>query len=224
MRLLLLALLILVNSMSYAQDNDPVLFTVADDEIRLSEFKYIYEKNNSENADYSKESLEEYMELYSKFKLKVKRARSLGLDTVKVLKEELAGYRKQLAKSYLKDKEISERLINEVMERMMTDVEVQHIFVAAELKSSEAKKNSAKEKIYNMYDKLVTTNGAGFDEMAKTLSEDKQSSVKSGKLGYYTSPLPDGFYEFENAMYDLEPGQFSKPVRSKMGWHIIKVN
>ena len=129
MRLLLLALLILVNSMSYAQDNDPVLFTVADDEIRLSEFKYIYEKNNSENADYSKESLEEYMELYSKFKLKVKRARSLGLDTVKVLKEELAGYRKQLAKSYLKDEEISERLINEVMERMMTDIEVQHIFV-----------------------------------------------------------------------------------------------
>ena len=223
MRLLLLALILLMNFSGYAQDNDPVLFTVADDEVRLSEFKYIYEKNNSENADYSKESLEEYLELYSKFKLKVKRARSLGLDTVKVLQDELAGYRKQLAKSYLKDKEISDRLINEVMERMMTDVQLQHIFVAAETKSSEAKKNAAKEKIYNIYDKLITTNGLGFDEMAKTLSEDKQSAINSGRLGYYTSPLPDGFYEFENAMYDLEIGEFSKPVRSKMGWHILKV-
>lgn len=125
---------------AFSQNSDPVLFTLGNDEVRLSEFKYIYEKNNSENADYSKESLEEYLELYKKFKLKVRRAREIGLDTIKVLQDELAGYRKQLAKSYLKDKEISERLINEVVERMEQDIEVHHIFVAAETKSAEIKK------------------------------------------------------------------------------------
>ncbi len=150
MRLLLLAILLITANVLTAQDEDPVLFTVADSEVRLSEFKYIYEKNNSDKADYSKESLEEYLELYKKFKLKVQRAREIGLDTVRSLQTELEGYRKQLAKSYLKDKEISESLINEVIERMQTDIQVEHIFVSAETKSSEARKNAAKEKIYNI--------------------------------------------------------------------------
>ena len=221
--MLLLAILLITANVLTAQDEDPVLFTVADSEVRLSEFKYIYEKNNSDKADYSKESLEEYLELYKKFKLKVQRAREIGLDTVRSLQTELEGYRKQLAKSYLKDKEISESLINEVIERMQTDIQVEHIFVSAETKSSEARKNAAKEKIYNIYDKLTTNGGEGFADMAKTLSEDKLSAIKGGKLGYYTSPLPDGFYEFENAMYSLKPGEYSKPVKSKMGYHIVRV-
>jgi len=223
MRMLLFAIAFFSYFSLSAQDNDPVLFTVADDEVRVSEFMYIYEKNNADKADYSKESLEEYLELYKKFKLKVKRARDMGLDTIKTLQNELAGYRKQLAKSYLKDKELSERLINEVIERMKQDVQVEHIFVSAETKSSEARKNAAKDKIYNIYEKLVSNDGNGFSEMAKTLSEDKLSAVKGGKLGYYTAPLPDGFYEFENTMYELEAGAFSTPVRSKMGYHIVRV-
>ena len=223
MRLSLICILLLSCFVGISQDNDPVLFTVAGEEVRVSEFNYIYKKNNSDKADYSEQSVKEYLELYKKFKLKVKRAKDIGLDTVKSLQSELAGYRKQLAKSYLQDKEISERLIDEVIERMQTDVEVEHIFVAAETKSSEAKKNAAKEKIYNIYDKLVTNKGEGFAEMAKTLSEDKLSASKGGRLGFYTAPLPDGFYEFENTMYEIEEGAFSKPVRSKMGYHIIRV-
>ncbi len=223
MKLLIIAFTFFLAGSAICQNNDPVLFTVADNKVHLSEFRYIYEKNNAADADYSKESLEEYLELYKKFKLKVKRARDIGLDTVRVLQEELEGYRKQLAKSYLKDKEISERLVSEVLQRMKEDIELKHIFVAAELKTSEEKKSRAKQKIYTIYDKLVTNNGEGFDDMAKTLSEDKLSAIKGGNLGYYTSPLPSGFYEFENTMYDTPIGSFSKPIRSKMGYHIIKV-
>lgn len=223
MRMLSYLAVFFFSTVAFSQTEDDVLFTVADDEIRVSEFRYIYEKNNAENADYTKESLKEYLELYTKFKLKVKRAKDLGLDTIQILQDELAGYRKQLAKSYLKDKEISEQLIDEVMERMQYDMEVQHIFVAAEPKSPLPRKEAARKKINNIYDKLVTNEGQGFEEMAKTLSEDKFSAVKGGKLGYYTAPLPDGFYEFENAMYNTPIGEFSKPVRSKMGYHILKV-
>jgi len=222
MRILFLAFFISSTLCLNAQKNDDILFTVDNTEITVSEFKYIYEKNNAENADYSKESLEEYLELYKKFKLKVRRAKGIGLDTVKSLQDELAGYRKQLAKSYLKDKEISNKLIDEVAIRMQEDVEVQHIFVAAELKTSEQKLKSAEDKINNIYHKLTQNDGKGFEEMAKTLSEDKITAPSGGRLGFYTSPLPDGFYEFENAMYNTNVGSFSKPIRSRMGFHIIR--
>lgn len=212
----------LINSLT-AQEKDPVLFTVADEPVYLSEFQYIYEKNNADNADYSDQSLSEYLSLYKKFKLKVRRAKEIGLDTVQVLQKELEGYRKQLAKSYLKDKEIAERLIDEVAERMQEDIEISHIFIGAPPKSSKEKLESAENKINDIYDKIKELGPDVFGDLAKTLSEDKASAVRSGRLGFYTSPLPDGFYEFENAMYATQPGEVSKPVRSKMGFHILKV-
>ena len=206
-----------------AQSSDPVLFTVGDDPVYVSEFKYIYEKNNADKADYSKKSLEEYLGLYKKFKLKVKRARAIGLDTIQALNDELAGYRKQLAKSYLKDKEISDNLIQQVVDRMKEDREVSHIFVSAAGKMTDEKRAAALKKINDIYDKLKKNNGKQFSDMAKTLSEDKVSALKGGKLGYYTAPLPDGFYNFENAMYETPLGSFSEPIKSKMGYHIILV-
>jgi peptidyl-prolyl cis-trans isomerase SurA len=97
-----------------AQKADPVLFTVEGKPVHLSEFNYIYNKNNGEKADYSKESVMEYLDLYQKFKLKVQKAKDMQLDTVPALINELAGYRRQLADSYLTDKEVTENLIKEV--------------------------------------------------------------------------------------------------------------
>jgi len=224
MRMVIFLFCALQSIAAYTQANDPVLFEVADDAVHLSEFTYIYEKNNADNADYSKESLNEYLELYKKFKLKVKRAKAIGLDTVQALNEELAGYRSQLAKSYLKDKEISERLVTQVMDRMEQDVEVSHIFVSASPRARKESIEAAEQKIADIYDKVQENDGEYFETMAQTLSEDKISSKKGGRLGYYTAPLPDGFYNFENAMYETEVGKVSKPIRSKMGFHILKVS
>lgn len=207
-----------------AQDNDPVLFTVGSNDVRVSEFRYIYEKNNAANANYTKASVDEYLELYKKFKLKVHKAREIGLDTVRSLQKELSGYRKQLANSYLKDKEMSNRLVNEVVERMATDKKVSHIFVALDKKASKEKQDAALQKINDIHSKLVQNRGTGFGDMAKTLSEDKVSAKRKGQLGYYTAPLPDGFYEFENAMYSTSDGNFSEPFQSKMGYHILHVS
>ena len=91
-----------------AQNNDPVLFTVDNSPVRVSEFNYIYSKTNGEEADYSKASLQEYLDLYTKFKLKVRKAKDLQLDTIQELQKELAGYRRQLADSYLINKEITD--------------------------------------------------------------------------------------------------------------------
>ncbi len=224
MRIITFILCILPFSFILGQDNDPVLFSLENEEVRVSEFKYIYEKNNSERADYSQQSLDEYLELYKKFKLKVHRARMQGLDTIKTLQKELAGYRKQLAATYLKDKEISERLVDEVVDRFTEDREVSHIFIAAPKKGGAEALKEAEAKINDIHRTLKKNNGAGFGEMAATLSEDKASAKNKGYLGFYTSPLPDGFYEFENAMYTTSVGGFSEPFRSKMGFHIVHVS
>lgn len=200
---------------------DPILFSVNGHDVSVSEFDYIYNKNNGEEADYSKQSLEEYLDLYTKFKLKVEKAKAMGLDTVKRLQNELEGYRKQLASSYLVDKEVSEKLIDEVVERSQTDVEVCHIFVANPSSASVGKKQEASEKISMIYGELER--GKSYDEMAKRFSEDKRSAIKGGALGFYVAMLPAGFYEFESAMYNTPIGEYSKPVKSKLGYHIIKV-
>ena len=217
--ILLISLFFFLASSVVGQDD--VLFTVNGSEVNVSEFDYIYNKNNGEEADYSEQSLQEYLDLYVKFKLKVEKAKEMGLDTVSRLQNELEGYRKQLASSYLVDKEVSEKLINEVMERFKSDIEVKHIFVANPTSASVGKEQAAEEKINTIYGELER--GKSFDEMAKKLSEDKRSALKGGSLGYYVAMLPAGFYEFENAMYTTPVGEYSKPVKSKLGHHIVKV-
>ena len=113
-----------------AQNEDPVLFTVKNNPVNASEFLYIYSKTNRDKADFSKASLEEYLDLYTKFKLKVQRAKDMKLDTIPALQKELGGYRKQLADSYLLDKEVTEKLIKESYDRSLKDISVSHIMVA----------------------------------------------------------------------------------------------
>jgi len=216
----ILGLLLFTIQLSGQTDNE-VLFTVEGNPVTVEEFRYIYEKNNGAAANYSKESVMEYLDLYKKFKLKVARAKELQLDTVPALQNELAGYRKQLANSYLNDKEVTTNLIDEVIERMKTDREVSHIFLPLDAKSSHLIKNKVNENVKQIYKRLQ--NGEDFAKLAKEVSLDQASAINGGYLGYYVAPLPSGFYAFENAMYSTPIGKYSEPILSKMGYHIIKV-
>lgn len=200
---------------------DPILFEVEGTPVHLSEFEYIYNKNNGTKADYTKASLEEYLDLYTKFKLKVQRAKELQLDTIPSLKRELEGYRRQLANSYLTDKEVSDRLSREVYDRMQKDIEVAHILISLP-------KNASKTQIEEAYAKAESIKGyiekgASFEEMAKANSDDKNSKNNGGYIGYVTAMLPNGFYELENAVYTLDKGEISDPVKTNVGIHLVKV-
>ncbi len=217
--ILIISILFLVTHL-FAQDNDPVLFTVNETPVTVSEFNYIYQKNNGKEADFSKESLNEYLDLYVKFKLKVEKARQLQYDTIQSLNDELAGYRKQLANAYLVDKEVSKILVDEAYERIQKDIRVSHILVTLPEKVSKDKEAEALDRIYLIKEKL--DNGAEFELMAKTLSDDKRSAKNNGDLGWITAILPNGFYKFENALYTLDVGELSQPIRTKIGYHLIK--
>ena len=105
-------LLLLLAPASTAQDetyhDDPIIFSVNNTPVRVNEFQQIYSKSNQQKADYSDASVREYLDLYIKFKLKVQKAREMQLDTAAAFRSELEGYRRQLAASYLVDKEVTE--------------------------------------------------------------------------------------------------------------------
>jgi peptidyl-prolyl cis-trans isomerase SurA len=196
---------------------DPTLFSVNGKPVTVSEFNYIYAKTNGAKADFSKASVMEYLDLYTKFKMKVARAKEMQLDTIPSLQEELSGYRRQLADSYLTDREVTDKLIREAYDRMQKDVKICHILVAINPKDTAA----AWTKIQGIYKELK--GGATFESLVAK-SEDKNTNQNGGSIGYLTAMLPDGFYALENAMYQVPVGKTSEVIRTPMGYHIIKIN
>ncbi len=201
--------------------SDPVLFSVGKLEVPVSEFQYIYTKNNRDQADYSSASVNEYLELYIRFKLKVMRARELQLDTIAALQQELAGYRKQLAKSYLQDKEVMHRLTREAYNRMQEDIQVAHILFRVPADSSPEDMQAIHERASAAA--LRARDGEDFAALAEELSDDANTAGNGGVLGYLTALLPNGFYALESAIYALREGEISDPVRSPLGYHVVTV-
>ena len=207
-------------SLLYSQSGDPVLFTIDGQSVQASEFSYIYAKNNRDDADFTEKSLREYLDLYTKFKLKVREAYAMGLDTLPQLQTELAGYRKQLADSYLTDKEITDRLVTEAYNRMQEDIQVSHILIKTNPNAA-SDTMAAYTKIQAAYKRLQA--GEAWDLVVKQTSEDNPTKETGGDLGYVTALLPNGFYAFESAAYETPVGKYSMPIRTTLGYHIVKV-
>ena len=214
-----IALFLIVSAQ--AQKANDVLMKVGGNKVTVDEFRYIYEKNNGDNADYSKESLDEYIELYTKFKLKVEKAKSMRLDTIVALQKELQGYRTQLANSFLTDKEVVNKLIEEIHKRQKQDVRLSHILVKVNTKGANKKKEEAQKKLLNLKQQLKE--GKSFADLAKEYSEDRNSKDNGGDLGFISAYLPTGFYELENVMYTLGPNEVSDPIETKLGYHLVMV-
>jgi len=194
--------------------SDPVIMTIDGEPVLKSEFEYIYNKNNSNNT-LDRKSLDEYVELFINFKLKVTEAKAKGFQQRKSYKDELETYKTQLTAPYLIDKETEEEIFTEAYNRMKEDVEVSHILV----KASRTDTAEAYKKIYQLYEQL--RKGANFETLAKENSE-CPSSAKGGNLGYIAAFAT--VYPFETAAYNTKKGSLSAPVRTSFGYHILKVH
>jgi len=200
--------------------NDPVLMTVDGGAVTRGEFEAIYKKNNKEAA-VTREALDEYLELFINYKLKVREAEMLGMDTIKKFRSELEGYRKQLARPYLIDRELNETLMREAYDRMQQEVRASHILVQVAPDASPDDTLSAWKRINVLRDRVVK--GEDFSTVAKGVggSEDPSASKNGGDLGYFSALQM--VYPFESAAYGTPVGEVSKPVRTRFGYHIIKV-
>ncbi len=212
----LLAACLLATTLSAQKDGD-VLFTVADKPVTVGEFRYIYGKTNGDEAAYDEASVKEYLDLYERFKLKVARARAMGLDTVSALQRELEGYRRQLADNYLVDRQVTDRLVETLYERKKTDVEFSHILF--KFKSTPLPSDTLA--LYNKVKAIKADIAAkNFAAKAAELSEDKFSSSRGGKIGFITAPFPKGMHQLEAALYTAPTDQVVGPVRTSLGYHL----
>jgi len=216
-----LLLLSFTSNLTLAQpngDND-ILMKVAGEEITKSEFLKVYYKNEKRNKEIDQKSLDEYLQLYINFKLKVAEAVEFGLDTSKAFINELSGYRSQLAQPYLNDKNISERLILEAYERKKTDVRASHILVKVGMDAGPKDTLVAFRKIIQLRKRILK--GEDFAKVAGLASDDESAKDNGGDLGYFT--VFGMIYPFESMAYNTSVGNVSKPVRTRYGYHIIKV-
>lgn len=222
--LLCSALLILTSSAqspSPKQKNKSLnLFTLNRKPITVDEFIYLYKKNHLDaQKDFTKEKINEYLELFVNFKLKVEEAKKRGLDTTALFLKEFNGYKEELRKPYLPDAKIVDSLVSLTYARMREEVKASHILVAIKPDASPEDTIKAYAKIAALRKKILE--GEDFGLIAAEFSEDPSAKVNKGSLGYFTAMQM--VYPFESAAYASKVGDVSPPVRTRFGYHIVKV-
>ncbi|HNR86504.1 MAG TPA: peptidylprolyl isomerase, partial [Taishania sp.] len=185
-----------------AQQQDPVLMEIDGKKITKSEFLQIYLKNNN-NPKYDQKTLDEYIDLFKKFQLKVAEAEALGYDTIPKLKNELAGYQKQLAQPYLTDKSMNEALVQQAYERMKNEVRASHILIKLPANPSPEDTLKAYNKAMEVRSKLLK--GGDFNKIASEYSDDPSAKTNFGDLGFFTAFQM--VYPFEEAAYNQKIGE-----------------
>lgn len=218
MKRVLFAILTLIFSVAYGQ-KDPIILKVNGEKITKSEFLQIYLKNNP-NPKYDQASMDEYMDLFKKFKLKVIEAEALGYDTIPKLKREFEGYKRQLAIPYLIDSAQNDSLVREAYFRTLNEVRCSHILVKLDPSATPADTLAAYNRILAL--KARIDKGEDFASVAKMKngSDDPSAATNGGDLGYFTAFQM--VYPFEDMAYKTAVGTVSAPFRTRFGYHILK--
>lgn len=219
----LLAAMLLSGSIAFAQV-DPVVMTIAGKPVTRSEFEYSYNKNNSEGV-IDKKTVEEYVDLFVNYKLKVQAALDARLDTMKSFQKEFTTYRdQQIRPSLISDQDVEQeahRLYEAERQRIDGNggmVRVSHILFLLKQKATPEEQAKMKQRADSTYAALKK--GADFAELAKRLSDDKGTAVNGGKLPWIVKGQT--VKAFDEAAFSMKVGELSKPIMTEYGYHIIK--
>lgn len=217
---LFLGLLMGFSFMASAQASKEVLFTINDKPYYTDEFIRVYNKNLDLVKDESQKDLAQYLELFIGYKLKVNKANKLGLQDNPQYQNELKSYRVQLAKNYTTDSKVTKELLDEGYKRLLKEVNASHILIMLDENASPADTLTAYNKTIEIRNRIMK--GEDFGAVAQEVSQDPSAKENKGNLGYFTSFRM--VYAFENGAYKTPVGMVSMPVRTKFGYHLIKVN
>jgi len=203
------------NSFSQSITED-VLFTIDEEPVYVSEFIRVYNKNLDLVQDESQKDIDEYLTLFTNYKLKLKEAKSLNLHEKDTYKRELDTYKNQLVKSYMTDSKVTDALIEEAYNRVSYDVKANHILIKIPENASPEDTLIAYKKIVKLRDRALTE---GFDKVREEVHNGQ--TVFGEELGYFS-----GFkmvYKFENVAFNTPVGEVSEPFRTQFGYHIVNV-
>lgn len=201
-------------------DHQRILFTAGTQEVPVSEFEYLFRKNHKNNPEaFNKKGVEEYLNLYINFKLKVSQAYARGLDTTAAFKSEFQGYKNELLKSYLTRRSDSEKLAEEAYERMKEEIRASHLLLPLDENALPADTLHVWNQALDIRKKIL--GGEDFVSLVKTYSSDPGAAQSGGDLGYFSAL--EMVYPFESVAYNTPVGTVSMPVRTRYGYHLIKV-
>lgn len=197
-----------------ARVNAQNLFTYGKKAVTKDEFVSAFNKNPDISSD-RKKALREYLGLYIKFKLKVQAAYDAGLDKDATQQYELQNYRRQVADNIINEQANLKALAKEAFERSQKEIHLAQVFIES---PGNADTTQAYKNIYAAYKQLQA--GKDFSAVSQQFSSDEATKQAKGDLGYITVfTLP---YDLETIAYTLKINSFSKPVRTKGGYHIFK--
>ena len=222
MKRLVLSTLLIFGFLStiFAQpDPDLTLITIAGRDISVGEFDRIYRKNNNDNVT-QKQTVEEYLDMFINFKLKVIEAEELGMDTTSTFLDEFNSYKKQLAQPYLTNPELTEKYSLEAYERMNEEINASHIMVRLNENPLPEDTLKAFEKLMEIRSKVLA--GEDFETLARATSDDPSAKTTGGNLGWFS--VFRMVYNFETVAYNTEVGDVSMPFRTRFGMHILKIH
>lgn len=211
--------LLIISSIAIAQElEDKTLLTIDGKDYDAGTFMRVYLKNLDIVKDESQKDIDNYMDLYIDYRLKLAQAYELGLDNGASYKKELKNYRQTLAQGFLTDTEVTDALVKEAYDRKTREVKASHILVKVGAGASPADTLTAWNKIHAL--KIELDNGADFAQLARTKSEGP-SAGNNGELGWFS--VFKMLYSFESAAFNTPVGQHSNILRTDYGYHIVKV-
>ncbi|MBD5370752.1 MAG: hypothetical protein HDR80_06345 [Bacteroides sp.] len=196
---------------------DPVIMKVNGVDVPKSEFEYLYHKNSQQQV--APQPLDEYVEMFVNYRLKVADALAEGIDTTSAFRQEMAQYRHDLAAPYMADSVFLNNLVREAYDRSREEVETSHIMFFKNPRVPGA--NRQAKASADSLRRVIAEEHGDFTTLAAQYSQDRGSNHRGGNLGYIRA----GYYPygFEKAVFDLKPGEVSQVVESPSGYHIIKV-
>lgn len=197
-----------------AKSNDGVIITVNGEEIPSSEFEYLFKKNLNQQVE--PQSVEEYLELFKIYRLKVAEAKTQGKDTTETFRNEIAQYKKDLLVPYITDSAFIYNFIDIEAARDKEEVEASHIMMYKT--RDEASTAEKRQKLQHLRDSII--NGASFEAIAAEFSEDLPTGKNGGSLGYIIAGRYP--YAFESAIYDTPQGEITEIFETPFAMHIAK--
>jgi peptidyl-prolyl cis-trans isomerase SurA len=213
-RIIILISLAFIASISYAQE----LMIIGQEKVSVDEFLRIYQKNNQSTTSYSEKDVQEYVELFTLFKMKLQEAKRMRLDTLPMLKEDYQKYTDQLVQNHFVDKNYIDNIWKAQYEHMKYDVKVAHIMVKCAPNANPSDTLIAYNKLNYLKQQATKDN---FAKLATENSEDQSSAIKGGLLGYITAFMT--FPEFEQPCFQTSIGSISSIFRTQYGYHILHV-
>ena len=209
---------------SAVAQEDPIVMRINGEPVTRSEFEYNYNKNNSEGV-IDKKNVEEYVDLFINYKLKVLAALDDHLDTLSSYQKEFRTYRDQQIRPLLVPEGAKEGECRAYYDDMVARLEGKqllkpaHILIRLSQDASAEEQAAAKARIDSVAQALK--DGADFSQLAHTISQDPGTAARGGVLPWIG---PNQLVkEFEDVAYSLEVNQVSEPFLMPFGYDIVKL-